>query len=409
MSERSLDLVLFGATGFTGQLVAEYLYAREGAGSNLAWALAGRSEDKLAAVRQTLQGHAPQQPLELVVADSADAASLDALARRSRVICSTVGPYARYGSELVAACARHGTHYCDLTGEVPWIARMIAEHDETARASGARIVHCCGFDSIPSDLGTWFAQEQLQVHHGVYARRVRGRVGRTRGTASGGTVASLLGVVEEASRDATLRRELRDKYLLYPPGEVPGPKVSDQTGPRYDACFERWTAPFVMALINERVVRRSNALLDFPWGRDFDYDESMLCGSRAEALTVSLAMGAGLLTVGTAPGRALARKFLPAPGEGPDREAREKGFFELFFEAEHPEDETRNIRVKVAGDRDPGYGATSRMLGEAALCLAQDEVAVGGGIWTPASALARHLLPRLEEHAGLSFDVVARD
>lgn len=409
MSERSLDLVLFGATGFTGQLVAEHLYYREGAGTSLRWGLAGRSEAKLAAVRQTLQGHAPKRPLELIVADSAEPASLDDLARRSRVICSTVGPYARYGSELVAACARHGTHYCDLTGEVPWIARMIAEHGEAARASGARIVHCCGFDSIPSDIGTWFAQEQLQAQHGVYARRVRGRVGKTRGTASGGTVASLLGVIEEASRDATVRRELRNKYLLYPPGEAPGPKVSDQTGPRFDTCFERWTAPFVMALINERVVRRSNALLDFPWGRDFDYDESMLCSSRAQALTVSLAMGAGLLTVGTAPGRALAQRLLPGPGEGPDRAAREQGFFELFFEAEHPQADGRNVRVKVTGDRDPGYGATSRMLGEAALCLAQDEPDVDGGIWTPASALARHLMPRLEEHAGLSFDIVPRD
>jgi len=409
MSERSLDLVLFGATGFTGQLVAEHIYAREGAGSKIVWALAGRNEDKLSAVRRTLQGHAPKRPLELVVADSADKASLDELARRSRVICSTVGPYARYGSELVAACARHGTHYCDLSGEVPWIARMIAQHHAAAQASGARIVHCCGFDSIPSDLGTWFAQERLQARHGVYARRVRGRVGKTRGTASGGTVASLLGVIEDASRDATLRRELRNKYLLYPAGEAPGPGGSDQTGPRYDPCYERWTAPFVMALINERVVHRSNALLDFPWGRDFAYDESMLCGSRAEALTISLAVGAGLLTAGTAPGRALARKFLPAPGEGPDQEARQKGFFELFFEAEHPDDRTLNVRVKVTGDRDPGYGATSRMLGEAALCLAQDDLAVGGGVWTPASALAGNLLPRLEDHAGLSFDVATRD
>jgi short subunit dehydrogenase-like uncharacterized protein len=286
---------------------------------------------------------------------------------------------------------------------------MIEAHQSTAESSGARIVHCCGFDSIPSDLGTWFVQQQMQELHGVQARRVRGRVGKTRGSASGGTIASMMVVVEEAARDRTLRRRLRDKYLLYPAGEERGPTARDQAGAVYDPRFERWTAPFVMSLINERVVRRSNALLGFPWGRDFDYDESMLCSSRAQALSVSLAMGAGMLTVGTGPGRRLAQRFLPEPGEGPDREAREKGFFELFFHAEHPDDPEKDLRARVYGDRDPGYGATSRMLGEAALCLAADEPDVDGGIWTPASALAPALIPRLEAHAGISFSLVDAD
>lgn len=409
MGERTYDLVLFGATGFTGKLVAEHLHARIGANGPLRWALAGRNESKLEAVRRQLQGASPAQAIPLIAADSSDADTLRKLAGQARVICSTVGPYTRHGSDLVAACASEGTHYCDLTGEVPWIAKMIEAHQASAEASGARIVHCCGFDSIPSDLGTWFAQQAMQERHGTVANRVRGRVGKTRGTASGGTIASMMVVIEDASRDAALRRRLSDKYLLYPAGEARGPKVQDQRGAVFDPRFERWTAPFVMSLINERVVRRSNALLGFPWGRDFDYDESMLCSSRAQALSISLAMGAGMLTAATGPGRKLARRFLPEPGDGPDLEAREKGFFELFFHAEHPTDASLAVRARVYGDRDPGYGATSRMLGEAALCLAEDEPATAGGIWTPASALAPQLLPRLENHAGISFSLVDSD
>jgi short subunit dehydrogenase-like uncharacterized protein len=406
MQERKFDLILFGATGFTGQLVAEYLLEQYGADGELRWALAGRSLSKLRAVRQALQGAKPPASLTLLEADSADAAALKKLAASTRVICSTVGPYAKHGSTLVAACAAGGTDYCDLTGEVPWIARMIAEHQADAEESGARIVHCCGFDSIPSDLGTWYVQQAMLEQHGVAASRVRGRVGKTRGAASGGTVASLMGVLEEAGKDARLRKQLRDKYLLYPKHEKRGPDVSDQYTPVFDPCFEQWTSPFVMALINERVVRRSNALLDFPWGRDFNYDESQLCSSRAQAMAISLGMGSAMLTASSALGRSLLSRWLPSPGEGPDREARERGFFELFFHAEHPDDSTKSLRARVSGDRDPGYGATSRMLGEAAVCLAKDNARVSGGIWTPASALATDLLPRLEQNAGLSFSLV---
>lgn len=405
-SDRHFDLILYGATGFTGKLVAEYLLEAYGADGDLRWALAARNEEKLESVRASLQGSRPDKPLPLLAADSADPESLQKLAAQSKVICSTVGPYAQYGSELVAACARQGTDYCDLTGEVQWIAQMIEEHQAHAESSGARIVHSCGFDSIPSDLGNWFVQQAMQEQHNCSATRVRGRVGKTSGGVSGGTVASLIGVMEESSRDKTLRKKLKDKYLLYPQGEPAGPPVRDQQRPVYDPCFARWTTPFVMALINERVVRRSNALLDFPWSRDFDYDESQLCGSRAEAMAISMGLGATLLGATTRPGRALLGKLLPDPGEGPDRATRERGFFELFFHAEHPDDPAKSVRARVGGDRDPGYGATSRMLGEAAVSLAQDEPAVKGGIWTPASALAEQLIPRLERNAGMSFEVL---
>ena len=405
-SRREFDLVLLGASGFTGQLVAEYLLERHGSEGSLRWAIAGRQGAKLEQLRERLQTDRNEAPLPILVADSHDRASIDAIVARCAVVCSTVGPYAEHGTELVAACVDSGTHYCDLTGEVPWIARNIAAFDARAQASGARIVHCCGFDSIPSDLGNWFVQRAMNSRHGVSAQRVRGRVGKTRGGASGGTVASLLGVLEEATADPRLRRQLRDKYLLYPESEVPGPPRRDQTGAVFDPRFRRWTAPFVMSLINERVVRRSNALLGFPWGREFDYDESLLCSGRAQAVAVSGAMGAGMLFASAGIGRRVLRRALPAPGQGPDQAARERGCFELFFHAEHPEDPGKDLRARVTGDRDPGYGSTSRMLGEAAQCLALDPLSVGGGIWTPASALAESLLPRLEAHAGLQFSLL---
>ncbi|MEL7046869.1 MAG: saccharopine dehydrogenase NADP-binding domain-containing protein, partial [Pseudomonadota bacterium] len=386
-----------------------YLAARIDADSPLRWAIAGRSESKLRELRDVLPDAGAGKGIDVLTAESGDPASLQELARATRVLCSTVGPYAQHGSDLVGSCVQEGTDYCDLTGEVHWIAQMIEAHQGSAEDSGARIVHSCGFDSIPSDLGTWFVQEALCEEYGVYARRVRGRVGKVRGSASGGTIASMLGVVAEAGRDAELRRRLSDKYLLYPAGETPGPKQRDQFGPVFDPCFSQWTAPFVMAVINERIVRRSNALLNFSWGRDFVYDESLLCGSRAQALAVSLGLGAGMLTVASSPGRRLAQRFLPSAGEGPDLAAREAGSFELFFQAEHPEHGDAGIRARVRGDRDPGYGATSRMLGEAALCLAEDDLEVDGGFWTPASAMAGMLLPRLEENAGLSFELVRDD
>ncbi|WOJ95376.1 saccharopine dehydrogenase NADP-binding domain-containing protein [Congregibacter brevis] len=406
MSERSYDIVLFGATGFTGQLVAEYLLEHYGSDGDIRWALAGRNLDKLTAVRQALQGVKPATPLALITVDSSDLEGVKALASSTSVVCSTVGPYARHGSELVAACVEAGTDYCDLTGEVHWIARMIELHQNAAETSGARIVHSCGFDSIPSDLGNWFVQQAMYEQHGVAAARVRGRVGKTRGAASGGTVASLLGVLEDAGRDPALRSLLKNKYCLYPQGESAGPDVQDQSLPVFDPCFEQWTTPFVMALINERVVRRSNALLGFPWGRDFDYDESQLCTSRAQALAISLGMGAAMLTASNSIGRNTLARLAPKPGEGPGRDARERGFFELYFHAEHPTDVTKSLRARVSGDRDPGYGATSRMLGEAAVCLAKDPATVDGGIWTPASALAPALLPRLEQSAGLDFSLI---
>ncbi len=406
-NDKEFDLVLLGATGFTGRLVAEYLLGRHGADGELKWALAGRDEGKLAALREELGAG----KLPIVVADSHDRASLDALVARTRVVCSTVGPYALYGSELVAACAAAGTDYCDLTGEVPWMRRMLDAHAEAARASGARIVHCCGFDSIPSDIGVWFIQREAMARLGAPLKRVRLRVERMRGMMSGGTAASMLNIITESRRDKEVGKLARNPYALCPPDARDGVRQPYVNGAVFDPVFEAWAAPFVMAAINTRIVHRSHALLGFPWGKDFRYDEAMLTGKgfagRRRAWTMSLALGGFALGAALAPTRALlARLVLPKPGEGPSAEAREKGFYRLLIDGRTADGQ--QLRARVIGDRDPGYGSTCKMLGEAAVALAFDidPVQPAGGFWTPATALAEPLLKRLPEHAGVTFEVI---
>ena len=405
---RDFDLVVWGATGFTGRLVAEYLFGRYGAGGDLRWAMGGRSESKLEQVRAGLGEGAEKVPI--LVGDSHDPASLQAIVTRARVVCSTVGPFARYGSELVAACARHGTHYCDITGEVQWMRRMIDAHEGTARESGARIVHACGFDSIPSDLGCLFVHDAMRQAHGHPCEEVKLRVRRAKGGFSGGTAASMLNALEEALGDRDVRRVLGNPYSLNPDGERSGPDGPDQRGAAWDPDVDSWTAPFVMAAINTRVVRRSNALSGYAYGREFRYGEAVMTGrgpagwARAVGLTAGLG---GFMTIASmSPGRALLRRLaLPKPGEGPSREKRESGFFDLLLVGKGGGAE---VRARVRGDRDPGYGATSKMLGESAVCLARDagDLRVAGGFWTPASSMGSRLIDRLRDNAGMSFDLV---
>ncbi len=399
---RTYNIVLFGASGFTGRLVAEYLLQRYGMDGDLRWAIAGRNPDKLAVVAAELG--APDLPV--VVADSADGAALAALAADTDVVCTTVGPYALYGSELVKACVAAGTHYCDLTGEVHWMRQMIDLHQQGAEDSGARIVHTCGFDSIPSDLGTLFLQDAMIEAHGVPAQHVKYRTKGFSGGFSGGTVASMINMMEQAGKDPKLRRVLADPYALLPAGCPRGRDRRDQTVAVYDQDFQRWTLPFVMAGINTRVVRRSNALLDFPWGEDFRYDEAVLAPARQTrigAQLAALAMTAGTASLAVPPLRAIAKKFLPAQGEGPSKAQREKGYFDIYLYGVHPTDRDKDMVARVTGDRDPGYGSTSKMLAEAAVCLARDELDCGGGFWTPASAMGQTLIQRLVDSAGLTF------
>lgn len=405
-SKRDFDLIVWGATGFTGKLVVEYLLARYGVDQELRWAIAGRSENKLETLRNELGDAAGELPI--LTADSHDRPSLDALTGKTRVVISTVGPYAKYGSELVATCVEQGTHYCDLTGEVHWIRRMIDQHEATAKISGARIVHACGFDSIPFDIGVLYLQREAVRRFGKPCTSVKMRVRAMKGGASGGTIASMLNIMQEAKADREVARTLVHPYSLNPEDSRSGPDQRDQTGPVHDKGMDAWTAPFVMSGVNTKVVRRSNALMDFEYGRDFSYQEAMYTGpgiaGYLKAMQITLGLGGVILAGSVSALRsAMANYLFPKPGEGPDEKKREAGFYKLVFLGET--EQGQSITVEVRGDRDPGYGSTSKIIGEAGACLALDELAVEGGIWTPASAMGDALLERLPASAGLSFDV----
>ena len=386
---QKFDLVVHGATGFTGRLVVEYLLQRYPAGSGLRWAMGGRSAAKLAAVRDAL-GAPADTPL--VVTDSADPASLQALMAQARLVLTTVGPYQLYGSALVAACAASGVDYVDLCGEPAWMRQMIDAREAQAKASGARIVFSCGFDSIPFDLGVLRLQTEMWARFGHPASRVRGRVRKMKGTFSGGTAASLKATVAAAQGDPGVLKLLRDPFALTPGFE--GPRQPSGAKPMLDEALGLWVAPFVMAAINTRNVHRSNFLLQHAYGPDFVYDEMLVTGAgdKGEALANAVAADKSLGAEGG-----------PQPGEGPSREEREAGFYDVLFLGEDAAGHT--LRVGVTGDRDPGYGSTSKMITEAAVCLLQDALDTPGGIWTPASAMGERLTRRLQAHAGLRFEV----
>jgi short subunit dehydrogenase-like uncharacterized protein len=409
---RELDVVIWGATGFTGRLVAEYLCQRYGVGGEVKWAIAGRNAGKLEALRDDLARDEPSAAaLPVILGDSFDQGALRALAARTRVVCSTVGPYAEYGSPLVAACVQEGAHYCDLTGESHWIREMVDAHHQEAQEAGVRIVHCCGFDSIPSDMGTFFLQEQARQEHGAPMREVTFYMGKTRGGFSGGTVASLFGVAKAAKASKEVRRVLLDPYALNPEGERQGPDGYDPRGVDWSQEVGGWVAPFLMGPINTRIVRRSNALRGYAYGQDFRYQEwmSLPPGPRGWLMGQAVQLGIGALLVAATVeplGNLLLGRVLPAPGEGPTQEERESGYFQGRIIGTGPDADGNPARVEVRfrGERDPGYGATSRMLAEAALCLAQDGDALPevAGVLTPSVAMGAALLPRLES-VGVTF------
>jgi short subunit dehydrogenase-like uncharacterized protein len=404
--DRPFDVIVFGATGFTGRLVVEYLHGAYGVGRELRWAIAGRSAARLAELRDAL-GIGPELPL--LAADAADAGALADLVKQARVVLTTVGPYQQYGEPLIRACAAAGTDYVDLCGEPGWMAKMIPQLQDGARSSGARIVFSCGFDSIPFDLGVLYAQQAAQERLGAPLVRVHGRVKTMKGTFSGGTVASALATIEAMGRDPTLKRTLVDPFALTP--GFKGPRQPDDHIAGYDDLAKSWTAPFVMATINTKNVHRSHALLGHPWGKDFVYSERMLTSDgdvgRKRAKKMERQTNLQNLLLALAPTRALLRRFaLPKPGEGPNKEQREKGRYELLFFGETADG--RKLTARVTGDRDPGYGSTSKMIAEAAICLARDidRERTPGGVWTPAAAMGTTLIERLQAKAGLKFGIV---
>ncbi|KRR21937.1 saccharopine dehydrogenase family protein [Bradyrhizobium retamae] len=391
MSSSKFDIVVYGATGFTGQLVAEYLAEHYKNDASLKWAMAGRSKDKLASVRDAI-GAATDTPL--IVADAADPASVKDMVAQTKSVISTVGPYLLYGSELLAACVSSGTDYFDLCGEPIWMRRMIDAHEAAAKSTGARIMFSCGYDSLPFELGVFCAQEEAKKLFGAPANRVKGRVREMRGTFSGGTAASMRALFSAAANDHSLVALLRNPFALTPGFE--GPKQPPGNRPVFDQELNSWTAPFVMANINTRNVHRSNFLLGFPYGKDFVYDEMMLTGSgeQGESLAKRIA------TANTAEKM---NSGGPKPGGGPSKEERENGLYDLLFVAIGPDG--RQARAVVRGDRDPGYGSTSKMISECAICLLRDTPDVPAGFWTPGAAMQHKLIKRLVDHAGLTFEV----
>ncbi len=410
---RDFDVILWGATGFTGRLVAEYLNETYGVGKDVRWAIAGRNVNKLEALRTELTARNPDAAgLDIIRGDSHDAQSLHQMAARASVICTTVGPYAKYGSKLVAACVAEGTDYCDLTGETPWIQDMIEQHHEGAKEKGCRIVHCCGFDSIPSDMGTHFLQREAKREHGAPLDTIGFYLGKSKGGVSGGTVASMLNIASNI-KDPKIRKALMDPYALNPKGERSGPDGRDQMGVQWDEDAQVWTGPFVMASINTRIVRRSNALTDYAYGRDFRYKEvtSRPKGARNYAISQQLAVGQNIFLALAAVGpvrKLMQATILPDPGEGPDEHARVHGYFNIRFVGQGKDRSGNPVKMeaRVSGDRDPGYGSTSKMLAESALCLAldKDKLPEQAGVLTPASAMGDALLDRLPT-AGLSFSL----
>lgn len=411
MSEAKFDLIVFGATSFVGEILIKYLNTTfNGAGQEqLKWAIAGRSAEKLETVKKGLTNATTEIPV--LVADAGNESQLKSLCEQTRTIVSTVGPYALYGEPLVKVCVETGTDYCDLTGEVQWINRMIRKYETQAIESGARIVHCCGFDSIPSDMGVYFLQQQSEQTFGQPCTNIKMRVKAAKGGASGGTVASMINITKEAVSNPELRKELANPYSICPENHPFKARQHNVNSAEFDRDFNKWSAPFVMAAINTRIVHRSNGLLNAKYGENFKYDEAMLVGSGLKARVTANAIVAGLAAflVGAAikPSRWLLERFvLPKPGEGPTPEEQVKGYFDLRFKGSTERGD--ELYTKVTGQGDPGYGCTSKMLGQAAACLSLDisKEDQPGGFWTPSTIMGDKLLKRLSEKSDLSFEVI---
>jgi len=408
-SSRDFDIVVWGATGFAGRLVAETMARLD---PSVRWAMGGRNRGKLERVRDEIAAEVPAiSKIPLLEADADDVDSVEALAAKTRVVATTVGPYGLYGKNLLAACVHQGTDYCDLTGETPFIRWAIDEFQDAAKTSGTRIVPTCGFDSIPSDLGVFFLAEKAR-ERGKKLAEVRGFVVDAKGGTSGGTIASMMLISELMMKDPAIVKLMQDPYALSPDrARDLDTDEKDRLSPRFDAALDRWGAPWIMGSINTRVVRRSNALFGHAYGRHFRYSEELAMPlgrfGFVPGMLVSGAMIAGFSLLAIPPARKLLSKVIPAPGEGPSKEARESGRFALRFLGRFEGDERPSLAVRVTGRGDPGYLSTSRMLAQSALCLAQDPVCPGfeGGILTPSTAMGMHLVERLQRDAEITFAV----
>lgn len=388
MSAQRYGIVVYGATGYTGRLVCEYLNERYGVGGELRWTMAGRSMDKLVQIRDEL-GISADVPL--LVADSNQPSSIEEMVGGAEVLLTTVGPYQLYGSDVVRACVEAGTDYVDLCGEPAWMHEMIGAHHETAAARGARIVFSTGFDSIPFDCGVYYLQQAARAKFGAPLPRIKGRVRSMKGTFSGGTMASFKATMAAARKNPDMIKVLMNPFALS--GGFSGPEQPPGHEPVYEEDLGSWSAPFVMASINTKNVHRSNYLLGHAYGRDFVYDEMLLTGPGEKGEKAAQFVAAD---------KSMAESKL-APGEGPTKEQRDSGYYDVLFVGQSASGEV--IKASVKGDRDPGYGSTSKMIAESAVCLQKNPGLAGGGVWTPAAAMGGALVERLSAHAGLTFAI----
>jgi short subunit dehydrogenase-like uncharacterized protein len=372
--ESKLDLVVFGATGFTGRLIADHLLERYGVNGEIKWAMAGRSQSKLEQVRDEIGA---SSDLPLIVADSDNLASLKAMAEQAKAVITSAGPYQLYGANLVQACAESGTDYLDLSGEPNWIRQMIDQHEETAKASGARLLFSAGYDSIPSELGVWYTQKLANERYGKSVSRVNGRCRVFGGAIGGGSAASGAATRAAVEKDPSVGAQLANPFLLVP--GMTGPEQPPSMEPENDADLGTNVVPFFLAMINTKAVHRANYLLGYPWGENFQYQEMIFEGPEAS--------GKFAVQYEVPP---------PKPGEGPSKEERDNGSHETVFVgiAENGE----RIKVSVSGKGDPGFRSTSRMIAECAIALV-DSPEVKGGCWTPVSALEQKLMDRLVKYA----------
>lgn len=409
MNKPSYDIIIFGASSFVGQILTRELAQTDEANTSLKWAIAGRSAEKLQALQKHISASTSAPP-DIVIADALDYESLTSLCSQTRVVVSSVGPFALYGENLVRACAESGTDYCDITGEAHWVMQMISRYQEQAAESGARIVHSCGFDSIPSDLGVYFLQNHAQKEFGRSCEEINTRVVKLKGRFSGGTYASAMNIAKDMSENPGLRKAMASPYCFCPSNHPYATKQNLHRYADFDSVSNAWIAPFVMEGINVRTVHRSNALLNSRYGESFRYDEALVTGQgrkgRKRASRTAMGMWLFLFCASVPLLRAmLERWFLPKPGEGPSPEEQEKGSYTyiLFGQVRGK----GKIRCKIAGDRDPGYGSTAKILAQTALCLANDipKNAPAGGFWTPASIFGEALTERLISKAGLSFSI----
>ncbi len=406
---KPFDLVVFGATSFVGKLVVRHLLEVHGIGRSVSWAIAGRSQAKLASLRDELGTAAKDLPI--LLADAEQLPQLKEMCAQTKVVVTTAGPFVLYGEKLIQACAETGTDYCDITGETPWVADMMARYQAQAQRTGARLVNFCGFDSIPSDMGVHFLQKASVRRFGKACAHVKMRVYHARGNPPGGTYATAMDAIGKASDDKAYRAALTDPYLLCPPHHGFTQAQNEGFRPSYDPDFKQWTAMFVMGAINTRVVHRSNALSAHAYGKHFQYEEAILVAGglagRLGAYLVSGLMFGFLAMASFKPTRHFLSRFLiPKPGTGSNLKSLEKCSFDVRFVGQTEQGE--KIKIRIAGPGDPACYATSRMLAEAGLCMALniDKPQKPGGFWTPSSIFSDQLVERLERHADFKFEVI---